>query len=99
MNLTVEELHKLYASRDAKPSEVCKKVLDKMAEENERLNAYITIDREGAMSRAAAMDAEIQKAINSKPLAGIPIAVKDNICTEGLRTTCASHLLGNYIPQ
>ncbi|MGH9843923.1 MAG: Asp-tRNA(Asn)/Glu-tRNA(Gln) amidotransferase subunit GatA [Blastocatellia bacterium] len=95
---TIEELHKLYASGEATPTDVCNAALDKIEKENDLLNAYITIDREGALKRAAAMDAGIRSAIAKKPLAGIPVAIKDNMCTEGLRTTCASRILGNYVP-
>lgn len=98
MNLTVEELHKLYASGEAKPSDICRNVLDRIDNDNDRLNAFITINREGALQTAARMDAEIQTAIKQKPLAGIPVAIKDNLCTEGIRTTCASRILGNYLP-
>lgn len=99
MNRTVEELHKLYASGEAKPSEIIRAALDKIERDNERLNAFLTLDREGALAEAAALDGEIQSAIKEKPLAGVPIAVKDNMCTEGLRTTCGSRILGNYVPQ
>jgi aspartyl-tRNA(Asn)/glutamyl-tRNA(Gln) amidotransferase subunit A len=98
MGLTVEELFKLYASGEARPSEVCRAALDRIEKDNDRLNAFITIDRESALRRAAAMDAGIQNAINQKPLAGIPIAIKDNLCTESIRTTCASRILANYVP-
>jgi aspartyl-tRNA(Asn)/glutamyl-tRNA(Gln) amidotransferase subunit A len=98
VNLTVEELHKLYASGEARPSEITRASLDRIEQENERLNAFITIDREGAIQRAAVMDAEIREAIKERPLAGVPIAIKDNLCAEGIRTTCASRILDNYIP-
>jgi aspartyl-tRNA(Asn)/glutamyl-tRNA(Gln) amidotransferase subunit A len=98
MKLTVEEIYKLYASGEAKPSDVCRDVLDRIEKDNDRLNAFVTIDREGALKRAAAMDAGIQNVIKQKPLAGIPVAIKDNLCTEGIRTTCASLILGNYVP-
>jgi len=98
MNTTIAEFHKLYASGDAKPSEVCRDALDRIESDNERLNAYITIIRESALKRAVAMDADIQNAVKQKPLAGIPVAIKDNMCTAGVRTTCASRILGNYVP-
>jgi len=98
MNPTITELHKVYASGDAKPSEVCRDALDRIERDNERLNAYITINRESALKRAAAMDADIQNAVKQKPLAGIPVAIKDNMCTAGVRTTCASRILGDYVP-
>ncbi|HKX26760.1 MAG TPA: Asp-tRNA(Asn)/Glu-tRNA(Gln) amidotransferase subunit GatA [Blastocatellia bacterium] len=98
MTLTIEELHKLYSSGEARPSEVCRTALDLIEKDQERLNAYITVNREAALRSAAAMDAGIRNAIKSQPLAGIPVAIKDNLCTEGLRTTCASRILDNYVP-
>ncbi|HZF40844.1 MAG TPA: amidase, partial [Blastocatellia bacterium] len=98
MNLTITELHKLYALGEAGPSEVCRDALDRIERDNDRLNAYITINRESALKRAAAMDADIQEAIRRKPLAGIPVAVKDNMLITGVRTTCGSRILGNYVP-
>jgi aspartyl-tRNA(Asn)/glutamyl-tRNA(Gln) amidotransferase subunit A len=58
---------------------------------NETLNAFLQIDREGALQRAAEVD-------QSGPLAGIPIAVKDNICVKGLQASCGSKILGDYHP-
>lgn len=98
MNPTIAELHKLYASGEAGPSEVCRDALDRIERDNDRLNAYITINRELALKQAAAMDADIQEAIRRKPLAGVPVAVKDNMLMAGVRTTCGSRILGNYVP-
>lgn len=73
-------------------------VLDVMEEKEKRLNCYVTLDREGTLERAQ----EIQKKIDSgkidSPLAGVPVALKDNLCTRGMRTTCASRILGNFVP-
>ena len=98
MNLTIDELHRLYASGEAKPSEIIRAALEQIEQRNERLNAFLTINREGALQRAAAMDADISATIKDQPLAGVPVAVKDNMCTAGLRTTCGSRILGNYVP-
>jgi aspartyl-tRNA(Asn)/glutamyl-tRNA(Gln) amidotransferase subunit A len=57
--LTVEEIHRLYAAGDATPSEITRAALDKIEQDNERLNAYLTINRDGALKAAAAMDGEI----------------------------------------
>jgi aspartyl-tRNA(Asn)/glutamyl-tRNA(Gln) amidotransferase subunit A len=96
--LTIDEIYRLYGTGQAKPSEVCRAALDRIAKDNDRLNAFITVNREAALQRAAAMDAGIQEAIEQKPLAGIPVAVKDNLCTEGVRTSCGSQILANYVP-
>src|SRR5215475_2141945 len=97
MNPTIAELHKLYASGEASPSEVCREALDRIERDNDRLNAYITINRESALRQAAAMDADIQEAIRMKPLAGVLVAVKDNMLIAGVRTTCGSRILDNYV--
>jgi aspartyl-tRNA(Asn)/glutamyl-tRNA(Gln) amidotransferase subunit A len=61
---------------------------------NETLNAFLQIDREGALGRAE----EIERSGKGGPLAGIPIAVKDNICVKGLQASCGSKILGDYQP-
>lgn len=98
MNLTIDELHTLYSSGEAQPSEITKAVIDSIENKNERLNAFLTINREAALQKAQEADADIKEAVKSKPLAGIPVAIKDNLCTTGIRTTCGSKILGNFIP-
>ena len=61
---------------------------------NETLNAFLEIDRDGALARAS----EIERGGNQGPLAGVPIAVKDNICVRGMQASCGSNILGNYHP-
>jgi hypothetical protein len=97
-NRTIAEIQRLYASGAAKPSDIVSAALDQIEQENPRLNAFLTINRADALQRAQALDANIQQVLQEKPLAGIPIAIKDNMCTVGLRTTCASQMLGNYVP-
>ena len=74
---------------------------------NDTLNAFLEIDREGALKRADAIDASIRSlrktsgqapAFSGMPLAGIPIAIKDNICVRGMQTSCGSRILGPYQP-
>lgn len=98
INFSIDELHQRYASGDIKPSEVIASVLARIEQTNERLNAFITINKDGALKQAEAADANIKDAITTQPLAGIPVAVKDNMCTTGLRTTCGSRILGNFLP-
>src|ERR1043166_8639001 len=61
---------------------------------NETLNAFLQIDREGALQRAA----ELEKSGHVGPLSGVPVAVKDNICVKGLQASCGSKILGDYHP-
>src|SRR5216684_3093385 len=70
---------------------------------NDTLNAFLEIDRDGGLNRADAIDATIKSAaetpgLGAMPLAGIPIAVKDNICVRGMQTSCGSRILGPYHP-
>jgi len=97
-NYTIDELHRLYAAGEAKPSEIVRAALDRIAESNERLNTFLTVDREGALARARSMDETITERVGAQRLAGVPVAVKDNMCTAGLRTTCGSRILGDYVP-
>ena len=61
-------------------------------------HAYLTLDREGAYRQADAVQEKIDKGELTGPLAGVPVAIKDNMCTKGLLTTCSSKILENYIP-
>ena len=61
---------------------------------NETLNAFLQIDREGALQRAT----EVETSGQTGPLAGVPLAIKDNICVKGLQTSCGSKILGDYHP-
>lgn len=61
-------------------------------------HAYVTIDRESAYKQADAVQEKIEKGELTGPLAGVPAAIKDNMCTKGLLTTCSSRILENYVP-
>jgi aspartyl-tRNA(Asn)/glutamyl-tRNA(Gln) amidotransferase subunit A len=77
--------------------EACEAALDRADALNGSLNAFNTIARETALERAAAIDRDPDR-WRDAPLAGMPIAIKDNICTRGLRTTASSRMLEDYIP-
>lgn len=62
------------------------------------VGAYITVCRDRALARAEAVQAKIEAGELSSPLAGVPISIKDNICTEGIKTSCASKILGDFTP-
>src|SRR6266545_1702940 len=68
-NLTIDALHQLYSSGETRPSEICRAALDRIEKSNERLNTFLKLDRDAAIERAAAMDAEIKSAVQTKPLA------------------------------
>ena len=78
--------------------EAMQAVLDKIDQTEEQYNCYVTVDREGALRRASAVQKKIEDGELTGPLAGVPVAIKDNLCTEGLLTTCASKILENFVP-
>ena len=90
------EIKKDLAERKVSSVEVTEAVLESI-KEHEDYGAYVTVCAEQAMEAARAADKAIAEGKDA-PLLGVPVAVKDNICTEGVRTTCASKFLENYIP-
>jgi aspartyl-tRNA(Asn)/glutamyl-tRNA(Gln) amidotransferase subunit A len=76
--------------------EVCEKVLTRIEAHNGTLNAFNTVTRDQALARAAAIDAHPDRA--AMPLAGVPVALKDNLCTRGVRTTASSRILEHFVP-
>ena len=73
-------------------------VLSRIDKRERDINAYVTIDREQALEAAVAVQEKIEKGELNGVLAGVPVAVKDNLCTEGMRTTCSSKILENFVP-
>jgi aspartyl-tRNA(Asn)/glutamyl-tRNA(Gln) amidotransferase subunit A len=72
--------------------------LARIDEVNSKLNAFITVMRDEALARARALDEELRAGKARGPLHGVPTALKDNLCTRGVRTTCASKILENFVP-
>jgi aspartyl-tRNA(Asn)/glutamyl-tRNA(Gln) amidotransferase subunit A len=96
LNATVAELSSALAARRVSSVELARLFLDRIARLNGALNAFITVDEERALEDARRADA--RRARNEAgPLTGIPIAHKDIFCTEGLRTTCGSRMLENFV--
>jgi len=94
VNLTITDIIEGYKSKKFSVSEVVNAYLERVEELNPTLNAFITIDRENAKKKAAALDnSEIKN-----PLHGVPYGIKDMFLTKGVKTTAASKVLDNYIP-
>lgn len=73
-------------------------VFDAIEEKDQKVNAYITLNKEAALNRAKEVQVLIDNGTLTSPLAGVPFSIKDNICTKGLKTTCASKILGDFAP-
>jgi aspartyl-tRNA(Asn)/glutamyl-tRNA(Gln) amidotransferase subunit A len=97
--LTIDEAAKAMASRRLSPVELTRAYLARIEKFNPRLNAYITVLAEQALAQARALEAEIVAGRRRGPLHGIPIALKDNIDTAGVRTTAASALFADRVPS
>lgn len=95
--LTISELRKLLDNRDVTPREVLDDVYKRIGDVEDRVKAFISVTKDEAYKMAD--DAGLAIASNrTSLLTGIPVAVKDNMCTKGLKTTCASRILHNFIP-
>ncbi len=92
------ELSLLLAKGKVSSREITESVLKRIDEKEDSLNAYITVTGDSALKQADEADKRIAKNESVSPLNGIPIAIKDNLCTEGIKTTCASKILDNFIP-
>jgi len=96
-DLTIVEAAAALRRRDFSARELTQVHVDAVAALNGRLNAFITTTPDAALAQADAADAALA-AGNAGPLAGIPLGIKDLFCTEGVRTTAASKMLGNFVP-
>ena len=72
--------------------------LDAIEKREAEVHSFVTVDREGALKRAKEVQAKIDAGELTGPLAGVPVAIKDNMCTKGLLTTCSSKILYNFVP-
>jgi aspartyl-tRNA(Asn)/glutamyl-tRNA(Gln) amidotransferase subunit A len=95
---TAAELSTLLSKGEATSVAIAQEYLNRAKDINTAINAYITIDEERTLREAAESDERRAKGKTLSPFDGVPVAVKDNICTKDLRTTCASKILHNFIP-
>ncbi len=96
---TIAEISALLAQRKISPVDITNLFLERIEKYNPVLNAYLTITRDGALAAARESEKRIQQKRSRGPLEGIPIALKDNIWTRGIRTTAGSKFLENFIPE
>ena len=96
--LTALELSKKIQAKEVTAVEAVQACLKEIEKKESLIHAYVTVDEEGALKQAAEVQKKMEAGDLTGPLAGVPLAVKDNICTEGLRTTCSSRILENFVP-
>jgi aspartyl-tRNA(Asn)/glutamyl-tRNA(Gln) amidotransferase subunit A len=95
--LTIEQASGLLKNKEISSVELTRAVLDRIDAVDGKVGAYLTVDADGALSQARTADQRLA-AGNAAPLTGIPLGIKDLMCTRGLRTTCASKILENFVP-
>ena len=98
LDLTAVELGKKIKAGEVSVLEATKAALDQIKEKDDLYNCYVTVDEEGALKQAEEVQKKIDAGELTGPLAGVPVAIKDNMCTRGLLTTCSSKILENFVP-
>jgi len=96
--LTLHDAGEKLRKHECSSLELTDAVFRRIAETDDKIHAYITLCRDAALEQAKQADERLKRGGNTPPLLGIPIAVKDNFLTRGLRTTCASKILGDFMP-
>ncbi|MCR5655283.1 MAG: Asp-tRNA(Asn)/Glu-tRNA(Gln) amidotransferase subunit GatA [Lachnospiraceae bacterium] len=98
LHYTATELGEKIKAKEVSVKEATEAVLDRIGETEEQYHCYVTLDKEGALKKAEEVQKGIDDGTLTSPLAGVPVAIKDNMCTEGMLTTCSSKILGNFVP-
>ncbi len=96
--LTAHEAARLLARREVSSLELTRAVLERAQQADSRLNAFVTLTPELALEQARQADERLARGDDVTPLTGVPAAIKDVICTQGVRTTCGSRMLENFVP-
>jgi aspartyl-tRNA(Asn)/glutamyl-tRNA(Gln) amidotransferase subunit A len=98
-HLNSEQITSGIKNGDFSAEEYVSQILERIEKIDIKINAFITVDNEGALEKARRIDRKIRnREQNIGPLAGVTVGIKDNICTSGLKTTCASKILEDYVP-
>ena len=96
--LTLHDAGEKLRKHELSSQELTLAAFQRISETDDKVHAYITLCRDAALAQAREADERLKQDGNAQPLLGIPIAVKDNFLTRGLRTTCASKILGDFMP-
>ncbi|MCK4426673.1 MAG: aspartyl/glutamyl-tRNA amidotransferase subunit A, partial [Deltaproteobacteria bacterium] len=98
IDLNIHELHDILSRREVSAVEVTRAYLDRIGEVDPKIRAYLTVTADKALTQAKEADRRFKKADDITPLTGIPLGIKDVICTRGIKTTCGSKILENFVP-
>ena len=98
LSLTAVELGKKIRAGEVTAQEAVEVSLAAIEEKEPQVHSFVTIDRENALRRAEEVQKKIEAGDLPGPLAGVPVAIKDNLCTKGVLTTCSSKILSNFVP-
>ena len=96
--LTLVELHRQFTAGEVTATEIVRAYGLRMSQVEPKVKAFVTQTTEAASVQAEALDKKLQAWRKTKPLTGMPLAIKDNICTDGVTTTCSSRMLQNFVP-
>ena len=99
LNMSAVSLAKAIKAGETTAVEAMEAVIAQIEKSEKDLNCYVTFDKEAALASAKEAQAKIEAGELTGPLAGVPFAIKDNMCTKGVLTTCSSKILENFIPQ
>ena len=95
--LTAHHLHQLLVKKEISCQEIIRETFKTIEEKEKDIHAYLSLNQEKAILHAKSIDEKIKRGEPLLPLEGIPIAIKDNMCISGEKTTCASKILENFI--
>lgn len=98
LDMTAVELAAAIKEGKTTAVEATREVLAQIKAKEELYNCYVTLNEDAALAQAEAVQEKIEAGELTGPLAGVPVAIKDNMCTEGMLTTCSSKILGNFVP-
>ena len=96
--MTFADLRQKLRSGEVSSKEIVQEKINRIKQLDTTLNSFLTINTDQALTNAELIDSKIANGENISALSGIPLAIKDNLCTKGIKTTCASKILGNFVP-
>ena len=99
MGLTAVSLGKKIRAGEVSAIEAAQEAFASIEKKEAVVNSFVTVEKERALERAKEVQKGMENGIYAGPLAGVPVAVKDNMCTKGILTTCSSKILENYLPE